>query len=147
MLVVKLAAVLKARSWRHAREVLRIERQVPLQTLDRVGHEHAEGAERQQRERVRLPILLFPRIDAEQAVEGVLDAAEPAAERRVAPLEDPKHVSADRLRDRQDEREEDENLNPAYERHVEIPFAPLEPFGAYERIEQVAGQHERQDRA
>ena len=43
MLVVKLTAVLKARSAGTAAKVLRVEREHVLQPLDEVGDEHARG--------------------------------------------------------------------------------------------------------
>ena len=130
---------------RNAGEVLRVERQVTLQAQDRVGHDDAEGAEGQEREAVAFPVLLDLWIDAEELVDEALDPAEEAPERRLAGFENPVHEEPERLRDRHDEAEEDENLHPADESHDRCPFPRLEALGAHERVDEVGGQKDRDE--
>ena len=61
---------------RHAGKALRIERQIELQPLDRIGEQDAGRAEQQHVDAVGAPALLLVRIDPADAVEAALDRSE-----------------------------------------------------------------------
>ena len=109
--------MLKARSGATAGEVLRIERQAVLEALDDVGEQQRDGAEEQHRDGVLGPAHLLVGVDAGEAIEEALAGDEDGIEQGRAALEDARHVAAHGLREEQDEREEEGNLQPAVERH------------------------------
>ena len=115
--MVKLAAVLKARSGGDRAEALRVERQQPLQPQDRVEQQHAGEIEEQHRDRIGRPVLLGLGLDAGEAVEAALDGPKHRREERALAREDARHVAAERPDGRDDENAEEKDLSPADECH------------------------------
>ena len=102
---------------RHALGVGRVERQRPLDALQRVQAQHRDEAERDQRERVHGPRLLAGRIDAADAVDHALDRSEdPVAAVRAA-AEDAGDVGAEDARRDEQDRDEHAELQPAVRAH------------------------------
>jgi hypothetical protein len=111
VLVVKLTAVESERRL-HPGQVLRVERQKSLQPLDGVSDQRAEEGEEKQRDGVLRPGLLLGLGPAEPEH----DALEAQQERLLA-FEDAVQVRAERLRQRQDDEEEEPDLRPSDDSH------------------------------
>ncbi len=114
MLVVKLTAVLKARSGTDRAESLRVERQPLLQSQDRVSEQTTHQAEEQHGERILRPIVLLPGIDPYRAVGATLQWPQ----HRIEPcsavgIEHLQQVKSHRLRDERERHDIHGKLNPA----------------------------------
>ena len=83
---------------RHRAEILRIERQNMLPTLDAVSDEQSDRAEDQHTQSVLLPVLLLLGIHAAKLIEQSLYRSEQARQRFLISFEDPKHIQAEGLR-------------------------------------------------
>jgi hypothetical protein len=66
---------------------------------------------------VRFPGLLLARIDPAQAAEKPLDGSEKSRQRLAVALEYAKHVAAERLGYRENDRRKEQNLNPSIDCH------------------------------
>jgi len=100
-----------------AAHVLGVPRQERLQPQERVAEEPADEAEQQQRERVRGPRHVLVRIDAEHAIEQPFHGHEHRGEERAIAGEDARHVDAHRLRQQQDQPEEQGQLQDTVAGH------------------------------
>ena len=108
---------------RHRRLVGRVEvRNDRLEPQQRIENREAADVEEQHRDRVGEPMLLAPRVDAAAPIERRLDGAQHRRQRRALAVEHPRHVPAERLRQRDDDDAEDEDLKPADDCHVGIPI-------------------------
>ena len=87
-----------------------------LEPLQRVEHQETRTLNSNMA-RVRRPVLLDARVDAAQAVDQPLDGPEDRIEKRSLALEDPGHVRAERLREREDDAEKQQDLNDAIRSH------------------------------
>ena len=92
--------------------MLRIERHVPLQALERVKRHEADDAEREHRQCVTAPALLAGLLDAGQPIEKTLDRPQERMENRRLAREHSRHVTAEGPRDRNDDEREDRDLQP-----------------------------------
>ncbi len=98
-------------------EAVGVERQQRLEAEDGVGDEQAHRAEDEQRDRVRLPVLLPVRVHPAGPEDEPLHRTEQARERSRPALEDAVEPEPDRLREQQDEEGEEPDLEPAVDRH------------------------------
>ena len=101
---MKLTAVLKARSGATADMPGRIERQDALQAQQDVEDEEAADMEEQHGDRVGQPVLLALLVDAAGPVERRLDGPQDRRQERALAVEDARHVPAERLHQRDDDR-------------------------------------------
>ena len=107
------------RDWRgHTGKTLRIERQIELQPLDRVGEEHPDRAEHQHGNRIAAPALLLLRLDATRAIECALNRREKAQIFRNAAFVECEQPGAERLRHGEGQRDEQRDQGPAVRRRV-----------------------------
>ena len=81
-----------------------------LQSRDAVCDQQPQGAEDEQRQGVLIPALLGSRIDAAQAIEAALDGSEQPRQRLPVTFEDAEHIDAQRLRQRENHRREQDDL-------------------------------------
>jgi hypothetical protein len=96
---------------------LRIEQQISLQTFHRIEHDHRDNAEEKHRDRIFRPAHFVVLIDASDSIEQPLDRAERRVHESFLAVEYAGHENAQRLRDRQDQREEKRDLKPAVRSH------------------------------
>ena len=101
----------------HCPEVLRIERQHTLYALDEIEDQHRHRAEHQHGGRVLGPAHLVRFINAGNAVKQALDGPQHRIEEGALPGEHARHEDAERFRDREDQSQEYENLQPAIDGH------------------------------
>ena len=90
---------------RHAREFLRIERQMQLYPLDQIQQQHRHHAEQQHGRSVFRPAHLVVLVHAGQAIDQALDRPHHRIQKRPLAIEDPRHEDTQRLRDQEDQRE------------------------------------------
>ena len=102
---------------RDAGEVLGVQGEMVLQTLDEVGEDEGDGAEQEHGDEVLGPAHLFFRVDAGGAIEQALDGEQYGVQEGAATLEDERHESAEGLRESEDQGEEDGDLQPAVKGH------------------------------
>ena len=95
----------------------RIERQHALQAHQRIEDEEAADVEEQHGDRVGQPMLLALFVDAAEPVERRLDRPQDRRQEGALAVEDARHVAAERLHQRDDDRAEEQNLNPADDGH------------------------------
>ena len=114
---MKLTAVLKDEVRRDRRLLGRIERQHGLQAHQRVEDEEAADVEQQHGDRIGQPMLLALLVDAAEPVERGFDRPQHRRQERALAVEDARHVPAERLHQRDDDRAVEDDLNPADERH------------------------------
>ncbi len=116
MFVVKLAAVLNERCSLTAPSfcgLKRLERKHRLQAQDGVGEKHPDQAEEQHGDGVLLPVVLLLRIDADQLVSQSLQWLEDGIEEGLAiRVQNLAKVEAERLGDRQQDADVENELNP-----------------------------------
>ena len=74
---------------------LRVERQIPLQPLQRVKRHEAGDAEEQQRDGIGQPVLLFLLVDTAAPIDHALDRPQHRAEKGALAGEDARHVAAE----------------------------------------------------
>ena len=118
MLVVKLTAVLNARSGRERAEALRIQRQMVLQAQDGVGEQAAHQAEQQHGPGILPPVLLLVGAHAHEPVGEPLQrtkhGVEPGAAIGVEHLHE---IKAHGFRDRREGDDVEGELQPAGNLH------------------------------
>ena len=98
-------------------ESLKVERQMPLQPLDGVDHEHAEEFEHQDGRRVLTPVHRLGRVDAAGSIEEALQRPEDAPEQVRFALEDAGHVRPEGGGEAQHGREEHDHFRPRVKVH------------------------------
>ena len=103
---------------RHARKVLRVQRQYRLRALDKISQQQARTAEDQHRGGVLCPAHLFVFTHASQLVQQPLYRAHHRVEPGPFTLEHPVQVKSHRLGQEQHQGEEDGNLQPAVGAHA-----------------------------
>ena len=102
--------------------------------------------EDQHGDRVGEPVLLLVLVNAGQGIEPSLEGAKDRREERRLAVEDPGHVPAEGLHEREHEQGKDKDLDPAVEGH---DGAPSEPLGAEQGVGEVDEQaqgHETAER-
>jgi hypothetical protein len=111
-----------------------IKRQPSLQSLEQVNEKEAHQAYSEQRCGVLRPALLgvYPR--AREAIDQAFHWAQQRTQDRPLALEDAKHVSSKRFRQREDQEKVNGDLKPAQLCHDK----PLEALRAQKRIKQIA---------
>ncbi len=124
-------------------EPLRVQGQVPLQPLDEVREDELRNGERQQRARVLRPSLLDVFPDSAQPVDQPLERPQDRVQKRALALEQPGHEDAERLGQREDQREEEQNLVDPYRRHDTLRSAPV---GAARKSDKRTTAHRRRPR-
>ena len=100
------------------RKSLGIERQIILQPLDRIGQDHARGAEQQHPDRVGPPVLVFFGVDPAGAVDQPFDRHEEAEIFRNPPFIEREQPGAERLGHRDGEGDENGDQDPAVRRRI-----------------------------
>ena len=142
MLVVKLTAVLKARSRAHRAESLRIQRQEILQTQNRVSEKATHQAEEQHGEGVLFPIVLFAGIDSHQSICQSLQWTQHRIEPGPAVgIEHLQQIKPHRLGDQHKRDKVEGELKPAGSLHSRS----LEFFRPNHRHKQVNEEQQRDD--
>ena len=106
----------------HRRLVGRIERQHGLQAHQRIEDKKAADVEQQHGDRVGEPMLLALRVDAADPIEHGFDRAQHRRQEGALAVEDARHVAAERLHQRDDDRAIEQDLNPTDEGHGERLF-------------------------
>ena len=101
----------------HGRHALRIERQEALQAQQGVEDQEAADMEEQHGDRVGQPILLPLLVDAAEAIEASLDRPQHRRQKGALAVEDSRHVPAERLHQRDNDRAIDRDLNPSINGH------------------------------
>jgi hypothetical protein len=109
VLVMKLAAVLNDESGVTA-EKLGVERQIGLQPLQTIDHQSTQQVERQHGQCILCPAHFLGGIDSAYAIERALKRPAHGVEHRRLALEDMCHVGAERLRQRQQDDDVDDQL-------------------------------------
>ena len=102
---------------RDGAEPLRVERQHALEALQEVDHEQAGEIEQQHRDGVGLPGHPLLGIDAGQPIEQPLERAEQPIEQQRRAIVDAGHVRAQRLGQRNQDDEVEEDLEESVGRH------------------------------
>ncbi len=100
---------------------LRIERQIPLQPLQRVERHEADDAEQQHRHCIGQPVLLLVLVDAAAPIDRALDRPQHRPQECPLAGEDACHVAAERPRDRDHDHAEQRDLHPAIGCHPGSP--------------------------
>ena len=95
----------------------RVERQHRLQPHQRIEEEEAADVEQQHGDGIGQPVLLALLVDAGDPVEPGFDRAQNRRQECALAIEDARHVAAERLHQRDDDRAEQQDLNPANESH------------------------------
>ena len=101
----------------HGRHALRIERQEALQAQQAVEDQEAADMEEQHGDRVGQPVLLALLVDAAEPIEAGLDRPQHRRQKGALAVEDSRHVPAERLHQRDNDRAIDRDLNPAIDCH------------------------------
>src|SRR5262249_23852188 len=86
--------------------------------------QEAADTQQQHRDRIGQPMLFAFLDDAGQPVETGLDRPQERREESAFTLEDTRHVPAERLHERDDDRAVDRDLDPAIYRHDRAPRNP-----------------------
>src|SRR5262249_7535596 len=94
------------------------EREPPLQSLEAVHHEEAEKVEQQHRDRVLLPSLLVGDPHSAEPIDQLLDRAEDTVQADALVLVHPRHVGAERLRQRDEHDEVEDELKDTVRGHA-----------------------------
>ena len=100
----------------------RIERQQGLEAQQRVEDQKAADVEEQHGDRVGEPVLLARLVDAAGPVERGLDRPQHRRQEGALAVEHARHVAAERLHQRDDDRAIEQDLNPADDGHGHTPF-------------------------
>ena len=102
---------------RDARQVVRVQRQMPLRAQEQVQEHREDDGEDERRACVLLPVLLMLRIGADEAKEPALTDCQSAVDEAELAFVDARHIDAERIRkSRQDDGVEDQ-LCGTLERH------------------------------
>ena len=101
----------------HRRHALRIERQEALQAQQAVEDQKASDVKEQHGDGVGEPVLLALLVDASEPIKTGFDGAQDRRQERPLAVEDARHVPAERLHQRHDDRAIDGDLNPTVEGH------------------------------
>jgi hypothetical protein len=138
---------------RHGSLFRRVVRQHGLQPHQRIKNQKAADMEQQHRDRIGQPMLLALLVDAADPVQADLDRPQHRGQQRALAVEDARHVPAERLGQRDQDRAEQYDLNPADGGHGRVPFAVTrgrcamrsEPFGAQQGVGQIEQQPQRHE--
>src|SRR5580704_2259077 len=118
----------------------RIEWQVPLPSLQEVHNHETEKAQRNHGAGVLYPRLFFALADSAKAIDQPFQGVEDGMKQSLLPLKNTIHVRAQRLRERQQNQEEEHDLCNADPSH----FSTSKLFRPKQRIHQVdkkSGRH------
>ena len=102
---------------RDARQALRIQRQVPLQPLQRVERQHPDKAEEQHVDRVFDPGHFVCGLDATKPIDEAFNRLEHRVKQGMLPVEDARHVGAERHRDGEHQEEIQAHLGQSIANH------------------------------
>ncbi len=102
-------------------QALRVQRQQILQPLQYIKDDHARQIERQQRQGVSKPALLGAPVDPGEPVDAALDRLQHGREEHALAGKEARHIAAERRHQRDDERRERNNLQPAQFCHRSAP--------------------------
>ena len=91
-------------------ELLRIERQMELESLDQIEQQHRHDAKQQHRCGVFGPAHLVSFVHARQAIEQSLHGSQNGIQECLLAIEDSRHEDAHGLGDRQDQGEKNRDL-------------------------------------
>ena len=95
-----------------------VERQEGLTSLDGIKREEAEKAESQHRKRIGQPVLFLVGIDAREPIERSFQRRDDRGQKVPAPVENHRHESTKRPRQRDDRRQNAGDFEPACQVHV-----------------------------
>ncbi len=102
----------------HSCELLRIQGQHLLHPHDYVQYQHGEAAEQQHGHSVFCPLHLVVFVHESQAVDEALKRPQHRIEKCALPFEYPRHEYSQGLGDREKHSQEDNDLQPAIDRHL-----------------------------
>ena len=125
-------------------ELLRIQRQIILQALNCIEHQHPHHAEKQHRDGIFNPRFLGLGMNSANPVNSALDRLQHGIEHRRLTGEDPRHIEAERDADRRHQRAENSDLDNCVCQHDR---ALLELLGTQHRVHQVSRQTDSHNRA
>jgi hypothetical protein len=91
-----------------------------LKSLDNVGQDHRRGTEEQHCNGILRPAHLLAWINAGEAIQHLLARYENWIEPCSATLEDAGHVTSHRLCEKQNQSDEERDLQPTVQRHLEL---------------------------
>ena len=101
----------------HRRHALRIERQEALQAQQAVEEQKARDMKEQHGDGVGEPVLLPLLVYPSEPIKTGFDGPQDRRQKRPLAVEDGRHVPAERLHQRHDDRAIDGDLNPTIEGH------------------------------
>jgi len=107
---------------------LGVERQIPLQALQRVERREADDAEKQHRHSIAAPGQLLGLIDAATPIDEAFDRTQQRAQGCPLACEHAGHVAAERPRDRDDDQAKERDLQPSIAGHWTV-INPLDSRG------------------
>jgi hypothetical protein len=102
---------------RDSMHVIRVQEEVALRALYGVEECEERDGEHEHRHRIRLPVLLLPRVDANNPVEGTLEPGECAARGEAGVGVDARHVHAERIAECHEHGAVDDDLRNSLRRH------------------------------
>ncbi len=114
-----------------ARQMLWVQREMPLQPRDGIGRHDPDQAEDQHRYGVAHPALLALRVNSGDAVDDAFDGREDRRQQGALAVEDAHHIGTQRPGQRQHNQEHDRNLQPTRERHARPPITGADPSGTH----------------
>ena len=125
----------------HARQILRVERQVTLETKNEVEEEEPRQVEAQQCERVPLPAVLDVLVNGGDAVEPAFHRPQGRAQPCSAAFVDGHHVEPERLGEGNDGERIEGQVQDVLDRHGSV----LEVFGTKEHVQHVGADGDGDD--
>jgi hypothetical protein len=111
----------------------RIERKQRLKPQQRVQDQKPADVEQQHADCIHEPALLTPLIDSTRPIDPTLDRPQHRRQESPIAIENVRHVGAERLYQRDDDRAVERDLNPANDRHDDQPFRNARAGGARRR--------------
>ena len=102
---------------RNAVKMLRIERQIALQPLNRIKRNKARQRKGQKGQSIIKPVLLLCGLDPRKAVQAPLNRRKNRREKRALSRKNLRHIAAQRQRNRKHRQQNKRNLRPAHKCH------------------------------
>jgi hypothetical protein len=101
----------------HGGLIRRVQREYRLQAHERVKNDEAAHVEEQHGDGVGEPVLFAGRVHARDTIKHAFDRSQDRREERALAVEHARHVPAERLHQRNDDRAVQDDLNPAVDGH------------------------------
>src|SRR5208283_741764 len=115
-------------------EMLRIERQHRLQSLQGIKRQETHEAEGQHGNAITLPVLLLIFLDAAEPIESPLDRTQQRRQECTLAVEDARHIEAERLHEKCDDHAIECDLNETIGGHKMLS---LKTLGSYQGDDEV----------